>query len=26
VYVNIWQKREGAWRLLVHVSHPAAPR
>jgi len=26
VYVNIWQKREGVWRLLVHVSHPAAPR
>jgi ketosteroid isomerase-like protein len=26
VYLNIWQRREGAWRLLVHVSHPAAPR
>jgi ketosteroid isomerase-like protein len=26
VYLNIWQQREGAWRLLVHVSHPAAPR
>jgi ketosteroid isomerase-like protein len=26
VYLNIWQRREGTWRLLVHVSHPAAPR
>ncbi len=26
VYLNIWQRREGAWRLLVHVSHPVAPR
>jgi ketosteroid isomerase-like protein len=26
VYVNIWQRRAGAWRLLVHVSNPVAPR
>lgn len=27
-YLNIWQRREGAWRLLVHVSNavPNAPR
>jgi ketosteroid isomerase-like protein len=21
-YLNIWQRRQGEWRLLVHVSHP----
>jgi len=27
-YLNIWQRRDGAWRLLVHVSNavPTAPR
>lgn len=24
-YLNIWQRREGAWRLLVHVSRPVDP-
>lgn len=26
VYLNIWQRRDGAWRLLVHVSHAVVPR
>lgn len=25
-YLNIWQHRDGAWRLLVHVSRPVDPR
>ncbi len=25
-YLNIWQRRDGAWRLLVHVSRPVDPR
>jgi ketosteroid isomerase-like protein len=24
-YLNIWQRRDGAWRLLVHVSRPVDP-
>ena len=26
VYLNIWQRRDGGWRLLVHVSHAVVPR
>jgi ketosteroid isomerase-like protein len=25
-YLNIWQRRDGAWRLLVHVSRAVDPR
>jgi ketosteroid isomerase-like protein len=25
-YLNIWQRRDGSWRLLVHVSRPVEPR
>jgi hypothetical protein len=25
-YLNIWRRRDGAWRLLVHVSRPVEPR
>lgn len=24
-YLNIWQRQDGAWRLLVHVSRPVDP-
>lgn len=26
VYLNIWQRRAGEWRLIVHVSHTVRPR
>jgi ketosteroid isomerase-like protein len=26
VYLNIWQQRDGGWRLIVHVSHEVRPR
>jgi ketosteroid isomerase-like protein len=25
-YLNVWQRRAGEWRLIVHVSRPVAPR
>lgn len=25
-YLNIWQRRAGEWRLLVHVTRPVTPR
>jgi len=25
-YLNLWQKRAGEWKLIVHVSNTAAPR
>jgi ketosteroid isomerase-like protein len=25
-YLNVWQRRAGEWRLIVHVSRPVVPR